>query len=114
MSVLKPVTKKISSEIQLIKDAPTKSRPHISILPDDPKERQKHVIKMVLERFSRLSLKYSTGNNDCSTTCPICNNDHKKENIRNYREGIWGSGEYRGEKTYRSNCWGINIRMISK
>ncbi|CAG8686612.1 9756_t:CDS:1, partial [Acaulospora colombiana] len=32
-----------------------KSRPPISILPDDPK----HVIKMVLERFSHLSLKYS-------------------------------------------------------
>ncbi|CAG8564318.1 5722_t:CDS:2, partial [Ambispora gerdemannii] len=35
-----------------------KSRPSISVLPDDPKEKQKHVIKMALERFPVLSLKY--------------------------------------------------------
>ena len=27
--------------------------PSISVLPDDPKEKQKHVIKMALERFPR-------------------------------------------------------------
>ncbi|CAJ0895414.1 17039_t:CDS:2, partial [Entrophospora sp. SA101] len=37
-----------------------KSRPSISVLPDDPKEKQKHVIKMVLEKAPNLSLKYSS------------------------------------------------------
>ncbi|CAJ0838160.1 5856_t:CDS:2, partial [Entrophospora sp. SA101] len=64
-----------------------KSRPSISVLPDDPKEKQKHVIKMVLEKAPNLSLKYSSGDNDyfdCSITCPLCNNNHKNENIKNY------------------------------
>ena len=29
-----------------------------------------------------------------SITCPLCNNNHKKENIKNYIEGLWGSGDY--------------------
>ncbi|CAG8855168.1 35177_t:CDS:1, partial [Gigaspora margarita] len=44
--------------------------------------KQKHVIKMSLEQFPVLSLKYSSGDNDyfnCSITCPLCNNNHKKE-----------------------------------
>ncbi|CAG8620933.1 8678_t:CDS:2 [Paraglomus occultum] len=36
----------------------------ISVLPKDPEERQQHVIKMALERFPVLSLKYSSGDND--------------------------------------------------
>ncbi|CAG8453054.1 14752_t:CDS:2 [Cetraspora pellucida] len=35
------------------------SQPPIFTLPDDPKEKQAHIIKMVLDRFSHLSLKYS-------------------------------------------------------
>ncbi|RHZ80850.1 hypothetical protein Glove_131g96 [Diversispora epigaea] len=88
---------------------PTKSRPPITELPDDPKEKQKHVIKMALERFPVLSLKYSTGNTDyfdCSIICPLCNNNHKKENIKNCIEGLWGSGDYVNTRTYRLRCWG--------
>ncbi|CAG8770736.1 20729_t:CDS:1, partial [Gigaspora margarita] len=50
-----------------------KSRPPLSILPEDQKEKQKHVIKLVLEQFRNLSLKYSTGNKDyfdCLVPCP--------------------------------------------
>ena len=36
---------------------------------------------------------------------PICNKNHKKENIRNFIEGVWGSGEYCGEKAYRLYCY---------
>ncbi len=86
-----------------------KSRPSISVLPDDPKEKQKHVIKMVLEKAPNLSLKYSSGDNDyfdCSITCPLCNNNHKNENIKNYIKGKWGSGDYVNTCTYRLRCWG--------
>ncbi|CAG8840646.1 32119_t:CDS:2 [Gigaspora margarita] len=86
-----------------------KSRPPISVLPNDPEEKQKHVIKMVLEQFRNLSLKYSIGDNDyfdCLVPCPLCNKDHKKENIRNCIEGEWGSGDYVNTKTYRLSCWG--------
>ncbi|RIB00408.1 hypothetical protein C2G38_2150884, partial [Gigaspora rosea] len=51
-----------------------KSQPPIFTLPDDPKEKQAHIIKMVLDRFSRLSLKYSNKYGDyftCSKICPI-------------------------------------------
>ncbi|RHZ49588.1 hypothetical protein Glove_519g36 [Diversispora epigaea] len=86
-----------------------KARPSISILPSNPEEKRKHVIQMALEKVTNLSLNYSTKNIDyfdCSTTCPICNEDHKKENIRNYVEGEWGSGEYCDEETYCLKCWG--------
>ena len=63
---------------------------------------------MVLERFSHLSLKYSNEYGDyftCSEICPICNKDHKKENIRDNVKGEWGSGDYVNTKTYRIKCW---------
>ncbi|RIB15578.1 hypothetical protein C2G38_2192081 [Gigaspora rosea] len=88
----------------------SKLRSPISILPKDPEEKQKHVIKMVLERFPYLTLKHSFKKSDnfvfnSSISCPICNKNHKKENIRNFIEGIWGSGEYCGEKAYRLYCY---------
>ena len=93
-----------------VQSTPSKQQFSISVLPTDPEERQQHVIKMVLERFPYLTLKHSFKNNyfdfNRSVPCPLCNKNHKKENIRNYIEGIWGSGEYCGEKTYCLNCWG--------
>ncbi|CAG8750227.1 18850_t:CDS:2 [Gigaspora margarita] len=89
---------------------PSKLRSPISILPKDPEEKQKHVIKIVLERFPYLTLKHSFKYSNYfdfnrSVLCPLCNKNHKKENIRNYIEGEWGSGEYCGEKTYRLYCY---------
>ncbi|CAG8723854.1 7871_t:CDS:1 [Cetraspora pellucida] len=88
----------------------SKLRSSISILPKDLKEKQKHVIEMVLERFPYLTLKHSFKYSNYfdfnrSVLCPICNNDHKKENIRNFIEGKWRSGEYCGEKTYHLYCY---------
>ena len=68
----------------------------ISVLPNNPEERQQHVIKMVLERFPYLTLKHSFKNNYFdfnrlrSVSCPLCNKNHKKENIRSFIEGFWG------------------------
>ncbi|KAF0478026.1 hypothetical protein F8M41_024111 [Gigaspora margarita] len=108
-------SKKVSSENQMSVAfervslvTSNKSRPPISILPEEPKEKQKHVIKMVLKQFQNLFLKYSTGNNnyfDCSTTCPICNKDHKKENIRDNIEGEWCCGNCVNTKTYHLKYW---------
>jgi len=98
----------IPTSNHLVTASDNKSRPPISILPEDSKEKQNHVIKMILEQFQNLYLKYSTRNSDyfdCSTTCPICNKDHKKENIRDNIEGEWGSGDYVNTKTYRLKCW---------
>ena len=84
---------------------PPVSRPPISILPDDPKEKRNHVIKMVLEKVPNLSLNYSNKNVDyftCLTSCRICNKVHKEENL----EGEWGGGEYVNTRTYRLRCWG--------
>ncbi|RHZ86989.1 hypothetical protein Glove_41g127 [Diversispora epigaea] len=42
--------------------------------------------------FSHLSLKYSNEYNDyftCSKICPICNKDHRKENIRDNIKSEW-------------------------
>ena len=90
---------------------PPVSRPPISILPDDPEEKRKSVINKVLKQFHYLSSKYSNKNHDyfdfnSSVSCPICNKDHKKENIRDNVKGEWGSGDYVNTKTYRLNCWG--------
>ncbi|CAJ0643958.1 7166_t:CDS:2 [Entrophospora sp. SA101] len=55
-------------------------------------EKQKHVIKMALERFPVLSLKYSNESGDyftCSEICPICNKDHIKENMGFNVEGSY-------------------------
>ena len=65
---------------------PLVSRPPISILPDDPEEKQKSVINKVQKQFPYLSSKYSNKNHDyfdfnSSVSCPIWNKDHKKENI---------------------------------
>ncbi|RHZ57348.1 hypothetical protein Glove_390g38 [Diversispora epigaea] len=40
-----------------------------------------------------------------SVPCPLCNKNHKKENIRNHIEGFWGSGEFCGEKAYYLYCY---------
>ncbi|CAG8731306.1 15360_t:CDS:2, partial [Acaulospora morrowiae] len=65
------VTKKVSPENQISVSASppheNKTLPPISVLPDDPQEKQKHVIEMSLEWFPVLSLKY---------------------------KGLWGSGDY--------------------
>ncbi|CAG8660323.1 24559_t:CDS:2, partial [Gigaspora margarita] len=42
-----------------VQPTPSKLRSSISILPKDPEEKQKHVIKIVLERFPYLTLKHS-------------------------------------------------------
>ncbi|CAG8766457.1 10110_t:CDS:10, partial [Cetraspora pellucida] len=82
----------------------------ISILPKDLKERQQYVIEMVLERFPYLTLKHSFKYSNYfdfnrSVLCPICNKDHKKENIRVNIEGLWGSGDYVNTKTYHLYCY---------
>ncbi|RHZ52443.1 hypothetical protein Glove_461g77 [Diversispora epigaea] len=88
-------------------------------LPDDPKEKQKHVIKMALECFPVLSLKYSNESGDyftCSEICSICNKDHIKENIGFNVEGIWSSGDYINTKIYSLKCWKAyqnSIQIIS-
>jgi len=88
-----------------------KTRPPISILPEDPKEKRKCVIKMVLEKIPNLSLNYSNKNVDyftCLTSCYICNKVHKKENL----EGEWGSGDYVNTRTYRLKCWGNKYQNL--
>ncbi|RHZ90060.1 hypothetical protein Glove_8g4 [Diversispora epigaea] len=50
---------------------------------------------MVLERFLYLTLKHSFRNDyfefNRLVPCPLCNKNHKKENIRDHIEGIWDS-----------------------
>ncbi|RHZ87881.1 hypothetical protein Glove_29g91 [Diversispora epigaea] len=86
--------KKVSSENRIsVSASPScenKTRPPISVLPEDPEEKQKHVIKMALEQIPSLSLKYSNEYGDyftCLEICPICNRDHKKENIKDNVKG---------------------------
>jgi len=125
-------TKSISTDSEKIPDTEesisrvNKSRPPISILPNDPEEKRKAVINKVLEQFPYLSSKYSRTegttlkgykNHDyfdfnSSVSCPICNKDHKKENIRDNVEGEWGSGDYVNTKTYRLKCWEANQNSI--
>ncbi|CAB4401390.1 unnamed protein product [Rhizophagus irregularis] len=79
------------------------SRFPISILPDDPKEKRKHIIGLVLEKFPYLSLDDSDEcrnpfNLDSSTLCPLCKGDYKeKRSIFDGIKGEWGAGEYYGE-----------------
>ncbi|CAG8796026.1 16529_t:CDS:2 [Cetraspora pellucida] len=83
-------------------------QPPIFTLPNDLKEKQAHIIKIVLDCFSHLLLKYNNKYGDyftCSVSCSICNKDHKKENIRDNIEGNWGSGDYVNTKTYHLKCW---------
>ncbi|CAG8446556.1 10837_t:CDS:10 [Acaulospora colombiana] len=76
---------------------PLVSRPPISILPDDPKEKQKHVIKMALERFPVLSLKYSNESGDYFNSSEEINHRVKKEldilcrRLLEYNEKTFGS-----------------------
>ena len=63
-----------------------KSRLPISILPEDPEEKRKHIIGLVLERFPSLSLSDSSERGErfdlnSSTLCPLCNEDHKEESL---------------------------------
>ncbi|PKB96599.1 hypothetical protein RhiirA5_434561 [Rhizophagus irregularis] len=79
-----------------------KSRLPISILPEDPEEKRKHIIGLVLERFPSLSLNDSSErgerfNFNSSTFCPLCNEEHKEKSIWNDIRGEWGAGEYYGE-----------------
>ncbi|CAG8619826.1 496_t:CDS:2 [Funneliformis mosseae] len=82
----------------------------VSILPEDPEEKRKHIIGLVLEKFPYLSLDDSdkcrdTFNLDGSTLCPLCNGDHKvNRSIFDEIKGEWGDGEYYGERTYRLIC----------
>ncbi|CAG8820889.1 28515_t:CDS:2, partial [Gigaspora margarita] len=77
----------ISTESHVSNSLPpyeNKTRLPISILPEDPKEKQKHVIKMVLKRFTNLSFKHSSKYTDhfnCTETCPVCNEEHKDDNV---------------------------------
>ena len=102
-----------------VQSGPSKPRSPISILPKDPEERQQHVIEMVLERFPYLTLKHSFKYSNYfdfnrSVLCPICNNDHKKENIRNFIEGEWGSANIVVKKLIVSIVIKINIKIQSK
>ena len=86
------------------------SRLPISILPEDPEEKRKHIIGLVLERFPYLSLSKSDEYGESfklnsSSICPICNGDHKEKTIWKNLKGEWGSGVYYGELTYRLECW---------
>ncbi|PKC59535.1 hypothetical protein RhiirA1_469288 [Rhizophagus irregularis] len=82
----------------------------VSILPEDPEEKRKHIIGLVLEKFPYLSLddsdeRLDTFNLDGSTLCPLCNGDHKvNRSIFDEIKGEWGAGEYYGERTYRLKC----------
>jgi hypothetical protein len=82
----------------------------LEVLPEDPEEKRKHIIGLVLEKFPYLSLDDSderrdTFNLDSSALCPLCNGDHKvNRSIFDEIKGEWGAGEYYGERTYRLNC----------
>ncbi|CAB4389129.1 unnamed protein product [Rhizophagus irregularis] len=82
----------------------------VSILPENPEEKRKHIIGLVLEKFPYLSLDDSderrdTFNLDSSALCPLCNGDHKvNRSIFDEIKGEWGDGEYFGEQTYRLKC----------
>src|SRR5207244_4543139 len=101
-------TSQISTKCN-IHTSSNKSRLPISILPEDPEEKRKHIIGLVLERFPYLSLSDSDEradrfNLDSSTLCPLCNGDHKEKSIWNDIKGEWGAGEYCSERTYRLEC----------
>ena len=89
-----------SSSNQISKS--NKSRLPISILPEDLEKKRKHIIGLVLERFSYLSLSDSDKHADrfkldSSTLCPLCNGDHKEKSIWNDIKGEWGADEYCSE-----------------
>ncbi|GBB90812.1 hypothetical protein RclHR1_01790019 [Rhizophagus clarus] len=85
-----------------------RSRLPISILPEDPEEKRKHIIGLVLERFPNLYLIDSSEhcewfNFNNSTLC-LLRKDHKEESLWNNIKGEWGPGNYYGEQTYRILC----------
>ena len=79
-------------------------------MPEDLEEKRKHIIGLVLEKFSYLSLDDSdeccdTFNLDSSALCPLCNGDHKvNRSIFDEIKGEWDDDEYYGERTYRLKC----------
>ena|SRR5436305_894660 len=85
----------------------SKSRFPISILPEDPEEKRKHIIGLVLEQFPYLSLSDSDERGDRfnlnnSAICPICKRNY---GIWKNIKSEWSSGEYCRERTYRLKCW---------
>ncbi|UZO19152.1 uncharacterized protein OCT59_010452 [Rhizophagus irregularis] len=80
------------------------------VLPEDPEEKRKHIIGLVLKKFPYLSLDdsdehYDTFNLDSSALCPLCNGDHKvNRSIFDEIKGEWGAGEYYRERIYHLNC----------
>ncbi|RIA99372.1 hypothetical protein C1645_811618 [Glomus cerebriforme] len=65
-----------------------RSQLSISILPDDSEEKQKYIIRLVLEQFPSLYLSDSSErgkrfNLNSSTFYPLCNGDHKEESLWN-------------------------------
>ncbi len=106
-SKISPVAVSISFMLQVILSK--KSRLLISILPEDPEEKRKHIIGLVLERFPYLSLsdndeRADRFNLDSLTLCPLCNGDHKEKSIWNDIKGEWGTDEYCSERTYCLEC----------
>src|SRR5688572_2463400 len=92
-----------------VSNSSSKSRLPISILPEDPEEKRKHIIGLVLERFPSLSLRDSSEhcewfNLNSSTLCPLCKGDHKEESLWSDIKGKWGDGDYCRERTYRITC----------
>ncbi|CAG8742508.1 17710_t:CDS:2 [Gigaspora margarita] len=75
-----------------------------------PKKDLAHVIKIVLEQFPYLTLKYSNEYGDyfnCPKTCLVCNKEHKRDDVK----GGWGSDDYANTVLH---VGGINIRIQSK
>ncbi|CAG8790753.1 22763_t:CDS:2, partial [Gigaspora margarita] len=60
-----PISRKL--DINVTSSTKNKTRPSISTLPGDPEEKRKHIIKIVLDRFPYLSLKYSNEYGDYLT-----------------------------------------------
>ena len=78
-------------------------------MPEDPEEKRKYIIGLVLERFPSIYLSDSSERGErfdlnSSTLCPLCNGDHKEVSLWNDIRGEWGAGEYCGEQTYRIKC----------
>jgi hypothetical protein len=79
-------------------------------LPEDPEEKRKHIIGLVLKKFPYLSLVDSSERADNfslngSILCPLCKGVHKEKSIFwDDIRGTWGDGAYYGERTYWLEC----------
>ena len=78
-------------------------------MPEDPEEKRKYIIGLVLERFPSIYLSDSSERGErfdlnTSTLCPLCNGNHKEESLWDDIRGTWGDGEYYGERTYYIKC----------